>query len=52
MACYRCAHPQPVLARRQRVGFCKACLSLLLVGGLFLAMYMYIKVTYMVGFKQ
>mmetsp|Transcript_17902 Transcript_17902/g.53903 ORF Transcript_17902/g.53903 Transcript_17902/m.53903 type:complete len:246 (+) Transcript_17902:275-1012(+) len=36
----------------QRVGFCKTCLSLLMVGGVFVGMYMYIRVTYMVGFKQ
>jgi len=37
---------------RNRIGFCKTCLALLLVACVFLAMYGYIRVTYMIGFKQ
>lgn len=37
---------------RNRIGFCKTCLALLLVACVFLAMYGYIRVTYMIGFKH
>lgn len=37
---------------RQRIGFCKTCMALLLVACVFVAMYMYIRVTYIIGFKQ
>ena len=39
-------------ARRSRIGFCKMCMTLLFVGCAFVGMYMFIRVTYFVGFKQ
>ena len=37
---------------RNRIGFCKTCLALLLVGCIFTGMYLYIRFTYLIGFKQ
>ena len=37
---------------RQTIGFCKTCLVLLLVGAAFGGMYIYIRITYFVGYKQ
>ena len=37
---------------RNKIGFCKTCVALLLVGCIFIAMYMFIRVTYFVGYKS
>jgi hypothetical protein len=37
---------------RNRVGFCRTCIALLAVGVLFIGMYMFIRVTYFIGYKS
>ena len=35
-----------------RVGFCRTCIALLAVGVMFVVMYMFIRVTYFIGYKS